>query len=296
MLGIDESAWKASWEVGPDYLINKVLGQGGWGDVCEAIHIPTGKKVAIKRVKDVFKNKLKATRMLREITLLRKLNLHSDMFVRILDLVETKHQKRFGGFKDLYIVLELVDGDLRKLIKSEIYFTLEQVRQLTYDLLCGIKYMHSAAVLHRDLKPGNILLNNDGKIKICDFGLARSVAGLADTQKIIQERKQERKRKLIDDEDHHMHIEEHHDGKDHEGLGMESDHPTLDISSMEQQVIMSQLETERFYSQMTQDEPMRKEAGVSKGGGFSLDVKKALEGESPNPVTIDFQQISLKLQ
>jgi serine/threonine protein kinase len=49
---------------------------------------------------------------------------------------------------------------------------------IVYNLLCGLKWVHSAEILHRDIKPSNILINEDCHIKICDFGLARSVAGL----------------------------------------------------------------------------------------------------------------------
>lgn len=45
-------------------------------------------------------------------------------------------------------------------------------------MLCGLKYLHSADVLHRDLKPANVLINEDCTVKVCDFGLARSVEGI----------------------------------------------------------------------------------------------------------------------
>ena len=52
---------------------------------------------------------------------------------------------------------------------------MDDVRMYVYHILCGLKYIHSCAVLHRDLKPGNILLDKNYQIKICDFGLARCV-------------------------------------------------------------------------------------------------------------------------
>ena len=52
---------------------------------------------------------------------------------------------------------------------------------MVYNLLCAVKYLHSANVLHRDLKPANILVNEDCSVKICDFGLARSIAGIEST-------------------------------------------------------------------------------------------------------------------
>ncbi len=50
-----------------------------------------------------------------------------------------------------------------------------------YDILCGLSYLHSGKICHRDLKPGNILVNDDCTIQICDFGLARSMDGVFDT-------------------------------------------------------------------------------------------------------------------
>ena len=56
---------------------------------------------------------------------------------------------------------------------------------IIYNLLCGIKYMHSAKVIHRDIKPANILINEDCTIKICDFGLSRSIAGIEGSKEVM---------------------------------------------------------------------------------------------------------------
>ncbi len=56
---------------------------------------------------------------------------------------------------------------------------------VVYNLLCAVKYLHSANVLHRDMKPANILVNEDCSVKICDFGLARSIAGIETGQMIL---------------------------------------------------------------------------------------------------------------
>lgn len=56
-----------------------------------------------------------------------------------------------------------------------------------YNLLCALKYIHSAKVLHRDIKPANILINEDCSVKICDFGLARALTGLENTKKFVVE-------------------------------------------------------------------------------------------------------------
>ena len=56
---------------------------------------------------------------------------------------------------------------------------------IIYNILCGVKYMHSAKVIHRDIKPANILINEDCTIKICDFGLSRSIAGIESSKEVI---------------------------------------------------------------------------------------------------------------
>ena len=54
-----------------------------------------------------------------------------------------------------------------------------------YNLLCSVKYLHDSNVIHRDIKPANILVNEDCTIKLCDFGLARSVAGVESASLIL---------------------------------------------------------------------------------------------------------------
>jgi serine/threonine protein kinase len=60
---------------------------------------------------------------------------------------------------------------------------------VVYNLFCAIKYIHSANVLHRDLKPANVLINEDCSVKICDFGLARSIAGVESASMLITGKK-----------------------------------------------------------------------------------------------------------
>lgn len=69
--------------------------------------------------------------------------------------------------------LELMECDLAAIIRSGQPLTDAHFQSFVYQILCGLKYIHSANVLHRDLKPGNLLVNADCELKICDFGLAR---------------------------------------------------------------------------------------------------------------------------
>ncbi|CAA7043159.1 unnamed protein product [Microthlaspi erraticum] len=150
------------------YQIQEVIGKGSYGVVGSAIDTHTGERVAIKKINDVFDHISDATRILREIKLLRLL-LHPDV-------VEIKHimlPPCRREFRDVYVVFELMESDLHQVIKANDDLTPEHHRFFLYQLLRGLKYVHAANVFHRDLKPKNILANADCKLKICDFGLAR---------------------------------------------------------------------------------------------------------------------------
>ncbi|GAB2229936.1 hypothetical protein Droror1_Dr00014192 [Drosera rotundifolia] len=150
------------------YQVQEVVGKGSYGVVGSAIDGHTGEKVAIKKINDVFEHVSDATRILREIKLLRLL--------RHPDIVEIKHimlPPSRREFKDIYVVFELMESDLHQVIKANNDLTPEHYQFFLYQLLRGLKYIHSANVFHRDLKPKNILANSDCKLKICDFGLAR---------------------------------------------------------------------------------------------------------------------------
>ncbi|KAG5608329.1 hypothetical protein H5410_019610 [Solanum commersonii] len=154
------------------YEIQEVVGKGSYGVVAAAIDTHTGEKVAIKKINDVFEHSCEATRILREIKLLRLL--------RHPDIVEIKHillPPCPREFKDIYVVFELMECDLQHVIKANDSLTAEHYQFFMYQLLRGLKYMHTANVFHRDLKPKNILANADCKLKICDFGLARVSLG-----------------------------------------------------------------------------------------------------------------------
>lgn len=76
---------------------------------------------------------------------------------------------------ELYMMMELADTDLHRLIQSSCPLSDGHIRVIMYQILSGVKAMHDNGVLHRDLKPGNLLLNKDCELKITDFGLARMI-------------------------------------------------------------------------------------------------------------------------
>ena len=60
-------------------------------------------------------------------------------------------------------------------MKEKLQLGEEEIKIIIYNIICGIQYIHSSNIIHRDIKPGNILINKECNIKICDFGLARSI-------------------------------------------------------------------------------------------------------------------------
>lgn len=143
----------------------------------------------------VFEDEVDCKRILREVTLLRRLK--HPYVVDLFDIIEPKNLETFDT---LYVVLELAESDLKKVIKSAIHLQLKHIQLVIYNLLCAVRYLHSANVLHRDLKPANILVNEDCSVKICDFGLARSIAGVDSAGMFLS-------KKFKDDEDSEMKSE-----------------------------------------------------------------------------------------
>lgn len=161
---------KIKYIVDERYTLKNTLGHGAYGQVVSAIDANTGKKVAIKRVDRLLDDKTDAKRILREVKILRHLRKHANI-VRLIDFyLEPKET-----FNEVYIVFELMQTDMRKIIQSKNKLLEVHYQFMTYQLLCGLKYMHSAQVWHRDLKPANLLLNANSQLKICDFGLSRGV-------------------------------------------------------------------------------------------------------------------------
>ena len=147
----------------------KAIGKGAYGVVCSALDKATNKKVAIKKITGAFENETDSRRTLREIKLLKHLQ-HEN----VIALVDVLLPPSLAEFNDVYLVYELMDTDLQQIIRSPQLLSDDHCQYFIYQLLRGTKYIHSANVLHRDLKPQNLLLNASCDLKICDFGLART--------------------------------------------------------------------------------------------------------------------------
>lgn len=158
----------------------KFIGGGAYGRVASAeeaiVKDKAGgstekRKVAIKKIADVFRDLGDAKRILRELKLLRHIGGHENL-LWINDIWVAPSQR---DFKDVYIATDLMETDLAHIIDSPQALSDSHIKYFIYQLCRGLKYLHTAGILHRDLKPQNILVNSNCELVIADFGLARAV-------------------------------------------------------------------------------------------------------------------------
>ena len=90
--------------------------------------------------------------------------------------------------------MELVESDFKKLFESvpDTELTEEHIIVFLYNSLCALNYIHSANIIHRDIKPANLLINSECNVKICDFGLARSMPKPSKIEKLLKNLKNEK--------------------------------------------------------------------------------------------------------
>ncbi|WVQ77847.1 hypothetical protein IAR50_007544 [Cryptococcus sp. DSM 104548] len=150
----------------------KELGQGAYGCVSSARNAVTAETCAVKKVTNVFQKKILTKRCLRELRLLHHFRGHKNITC-LYDMDIVFDPPGSGQFREVYLYEELMEADLHAIIRSGQPLSDAHFQSFLYQTLCGLKYIHSANVLHRDLKPGNLLVNADCELKICDFGLAR---------------------------------------------------------------------------------------------------------------------------
>mmetsp|Transcript_19906 Transcript_19906/g.64099 ORF Transcript_19906/g.64099 Transcript_19906/m.64099 type:complete len:462 (+) Transcript_19906:212-1597(+) len=149
------------------YELKKVIGYGAYGLVVEGVD-DQGRQVAIKKVEHAFDDLTDGRRLLREITLLRDLT-HPNI-ITISQCFIRKPQR-----DHVYLVMGLMESDLHQVIYSRASkLTVPHVRLLGYQLFIAIRHCHASGVLHRDVKPGNVLVNENCELRLCDFGLARA--------------------------------------------------------------------------------------------------------------------------
>ncbi|CDW82787.1 UNKNOWN [Stylonychia lemnae] len=151
------------------YEVLKSIGSGATSVVVKASKNGNQEEiVAVKKINKVFDHQAFAHRAMRELRILRLLNDHEN----ILKIHEIMIPSDIKGFNELYIVSDYMDSDLHDIIRINENITREHKQFFMYQLLRGLKYIHSAGIIHRDIKPQNLLINKSCELKICDFGLS----------------------------------------------------------------------------------------------------------------------------
>jgi len=159
------------------YEIKRRLGKGAYGIVWKAVDHETGDTVALKKIFDAFRNCTDAQRTFREIMFLQEFSEHDNV-------IKLRNVLKADNDKDIYLVFDFMDTDLHAVIKKGNILKDIHKRYIMYQVLKACNYLHSGNVIHRDLKPSNILLDSDCFVKVCDFGLARSLTHLKQTEQI----------------------------------------------------------------------------------------------------------------
>lgn len=159
-----------TFTIGPRYDLTdaKILGRGSYGVVTTALDAFQHGKIAIKRIRPFANDDWDARHTLREIRLMKCLGNHPNV-ITLYDLSVNEAKS------ELYMMMELMDCDLHQIISSAQPLTVMHHKCFAYQMLEGIKAMHEVGIFHRDLKPGNLLVSKDCRLRITDFGLARFV-------------------------------------------------------------------------------------------------------------------------
>ncbi len=153
--------------IGHKYRIDGLIGTGGMAHVYRAVDLVSHKTVAIKVLKDEFRNDLEFTRRF-EREARAVLHLSHDNIVRAYDVGE------IDGLP--YIVLEYIDGrTLKEILVENGPMPPRIAVALTVQVLDALGAAHSAGIIHRDVKPQNVIVMQNGKVKLMDFGIAREV-------------------------------------------------------------------------------------------------------------------------
>ncbi|EOD28896.1 hypothetical protein EMIHUDRAFT_234416 [Emiliania huxleyi CCMP1516] len=154
----------------PDFRLLRVLGQGGFGQVLEVVKRDCGKRYAMKVMhKEMMRRCLGSSWR-------KKIWLEKDLMASLSHPLLVNLHYSFQNQEFLVLVMDLVPaGDLSEFVLTKKRLTPDQVRFVVMETVCVIAYMHQASVLYRDLKPENLLIDEQGHIRLIDMGLAARV-------------------------------------------------------------------------------------------------------------------------
>jgi mitogen-activated protein kinase 15 len=150
------------------YRFHRKIGRGFFSIIWHAFKTDR-KPVAVKRVFNAFQNRADAQRAYREVSLLSALN--NPCIIALHDVHASSEDR------DLYLVLDFMPSDLATAIKANVFRPIHK-EFVMWQILCALKYLHSAGIVHRDLTPAAVLINTRAEVKLCDFNSARLVKGV----------------------------------------------------------------------------------------------------------------------
>lgn len=167
--------------LGGRYELGAIIGRGGMADVIAANDIRLGRKVAIKLMRrELASDPLFLARFRREAQAAAGLN--HPTIVAVYDSGEDVVGTGTDAASLPYIVMELVEGEtVRDILRSGAGFTPERALQVARDVLTALDYSHRNGIVHRDIKPGNVMITKSGAIKVMDFGIARAMSDSGNT-------------------------------------------------------------------------------------------------------------------
>ncbi len=166
--------------IGNRYRVEDLLGRGGMAEVRKGTDVRLGRTVAIKRLRtDLASDSTFQARFKREAQAAASLNHPS--IVSVYDTGEEPAADG-SGVSQPYIVMEYVAGHtLRDILKQDRRILPERALEITSGVLGALDYSHRAGIIHRDIKPGNVMLTPAGDVKVMDFGIARAVSDASST-------------------------------------------------------------------------------------------------------------------
>lgn len=173
--------------LGGRYEVGELVGRGGMADVHAGHDTRLGRPVAIKILRsDLARDPSFLQRFRREAQASAGLN-HANI-VAVYDSGEDTFVEAAGGTVDIpYIVMEFVDGQtLREILNEEKKVSADEACRIMMGVLSALEYSHSKGIVHRDIKPGNVMVTRGGSVKVMDFGIARALADVGATMTSAQ--------------------------------------------------------------------------------------------------------------